>query len=156
MEKTLDVSICIILTLGILQFIPWIYMKSKQIHFLIGNVYVLLVLFFITPCSLILGLFDKSIFDKIGIVLFWFLVAFCTRKSIHQIINKEWASHFQWMFYSYICIVEIGLIQFFSNHSLRILLVIGVFLLFILINFIFQKFRIYENFSNRYRYQTVQ
>lgn len=116
----------IALTIGVFQFLPFIYRKSKTIHFAIGNVYALLVLLLAAPTTFLLGFqFNKislSILQIILGIVFWWT----TRKAIYVITLRKWKEHIQYMIYSYCTLICIIIIIYLSNEWIVWIAVISI------------------------------
>lgn len=110
--QTFAISICAII--GIVQFAPWLYRKYPRLHFAVGNVYVMLVLFMGGPTTIIISLNGKNVFD-IGIFLvlggmYWHY----TKKAIYAISNRKWLEHLTHMQMSYIITITM-LVMIMAN-----------------------------------------
>lgn len=149
-EISMNIALVCVLILGILQFLPCLFKKDKRFHSLLGNIYVLFSFFFIAPSTMFMGLFQTLINVKIFFILTGVSLAFCTRKSVLELLKQDWLGHFRWMLFSYLCVIEIALLKIFENHPHQLKIVGVVLLLFLIINFIFQKLNIYQRYFNHY------
>jgi Predicted membrane protein (DUF2306) len=91
------------------QFSSGIFRRNRGVHFLLGNIYLLLVLFIGTPGALILGwkslpwpwMIPLSI-----LILYWWKSA---RVAILKVADNDWLGHASWMMRSFACTLSLSL-----------------------------------------------
>jgi hypothetical protein len=91
--------------IGIGQFIPYLFKKYPTLHFAIGSVYVMLVLIFSAPTSIIYGIFQKEILDLSLWILLGLILWRFTRKGLKAIVSRSWSLHLQYMVISYVIVL---------------------------------------------------
>lgn len=95
---------------GAFQFSSTIFRKNRGVHFLLGNIYLLMVLFIGTPGALILGRKELSwqwMLPLIGLVLYGWKSA---RIAILKVAENDWTGHAAWMMRSYACTLLLSLL----------------------------------------------
>jgi len=120
------------LPLGALQFSVWIFRRKKQLHFLIGNIYVLLCLFLASPLLLALSLSHTDpvlLIVGSSLSIYWWR---CTRLSVRLVAEGDLTGHAKWMFRSYAAMLAgalLGTMLFYAGSTLHKYAVIPVLLL---------------------------
>ncbi|MCO5231235.1 MAG: DUF2306 domain-containing protein [Chitinophagales bacterium] len=149
-EILMNITLVCVFIIGILQSLPCLFKKDKRFHSLLGNIYVLFSFFFIAPSTMFIGLFQTLINLKVFFILLGILLAYSTRKSVLNLLKQNWLGHFRWMLLSYVCVIEIGLLRIFEDYPHQLKIVGVIMLLFLIINFIFQRLNIYQRYVNHY------
>lgn len=89
------------LPLGALQFSATLFRRKKQLHFLLGNIVVLLTLFLASPLLLVISLSQTNHLLLIvgsAMSIYWWR---CTRVSIRLVAEGDLPGHAKWMYRSF-------------------------------------------------------
>lgn len=95
---------------GAFQFSSTIFRKNRGVHFLLGNIYLLMVLFIGTPGALILGWKSCTwqwMLSLTGLLIYWWKSA---RVAILKVAVQDWTGHAAWMMRSYACTLLLSLL----------------------------------------------
>lgn len=94
------------ITTGILQFFPALYRRFPLVHFIVGNLYVLVVLLAVAPMGLLLSIFRSGDeFSAFSFALLHFVLWKQTRISVSFIVDKDLLSHLKGMIKSYLLLL---------------------------------------------------
>lgn len=87
---------------GFTQFFPFILRKYKPLHRIMGQIYIIDVLFITGPSGLIMSLYaNGGLLGRIAFVLLSVLWLFTTYKAYETVRKKDFVAHKQWMIRSY-------------------------------------------------------
>jgi hypothetical protein len=95
------IAVSTALPLGALQFSVILFRRKRQVHFLLGNIYVLLTLFLASPILLVMSLSQTNpLLLVVGsaISLYWWR---CTRLSVRLVAEGDLPGHAEWMYRSF-------------------------------------------------------
>jgi hypothetical protein len=94
------------LWVGIPQFIPLIYRRFPLVHFVVGNLFVLVVLLAIAPFGALLSLFcSEHGFAAVSLTLLHFVLWKQTRIAVKYIVEKDLQAHLKGMIKSYVLLI---------------------------------------------------
>lgn len=113
---------------GAFQFSSRIFRKNRGVHFLLGNIYLMMVLFIGTPGALILGWKELSwqwMLPLTGLLLYWWKSA---RIAILKVAENDWKGHAAWMMRSYACTFLLSLLWSGYLTQLKWTYAISIFL----------------------------
>lgn len=102
LQNIQQVTILACCSIGVFQFIPAIFRKYPNVHFALGNVYVMTVLLIAGPITILKSLFAESLLEMVVSVIWGIGLWVYTRKGIYAISVKKWLVHLECMAISYI------------------------------------------------------
>lgn len=100
------------------QFSSGLFKRNRGIHFLLGNIYLLLVLFIGTPGALIFGWKSLSwqwMIPLSILMAYWWKSA---RIAILKVADNDWLGHASWMMRSFAC--TLGLSLMWSGYVMQV------------------------------------
>ncbi len=95
-------SSLVVLTLGLLQLLPWLARRGPGLHRALGLGYVLGILALAAPSGLILARFaNGGLAAQVGFALQCLVWWLCTWKAYRTARRRHWPLHVDWMLRSY-------------------------------------------------------
>jgi hypothetical protein len=105
------IAVSTALPLGALQFSVLLFRRKRQVHFLLGNIYVLLTLFLASPLLLVMSLSQTNnllLLTGSVVSIYWWR---CTRVSIRLVAEGDLPGHANWMYRSFAAMLACSLLS---------------------------------------------
>lgn len=94
-------ALCLSIVIGPFQFSVSVFRRNQPIHFLAGNIYVLMVLLIAAPLMVLLALSQQSIHLMVSANIAAVICWVSTRKSVRLVAAGDLPGHAMWIFRSY-------------------------------------------------------
>jgi hypothetical protein len=146
--QNLTLSVCFLI--GPWQFVPYLFRKIPNLHFAIGNVYVMLTLLLSAPTLIVSAFGLDSIWKIFYTLILGALWWWSTRKGIFYISNKKWLLHLKWMMYSYILLINIVLFKVILYFQMSIFIPIFIAISSVLILYFIEKMNFHQRILNAF------
>jgi hypothetical protein len=127
------IAVSTALPLGALQFSVMLFRRKRQVHFLLGNIYVLLTLFLASPLLLVMSLSQTNnllLLTGSVVSLYWWR---CTRLSIRLVAEGDLPGHAKWMYRSFAAMLACSLLSSMFYYTVPTPYQYAVWLLLLLI-----------------------